>query len=1016
MASEIQGLIDEVKKGTAAFEGFRKDSNKSGYIQEKGLDALGNSLGHIEGFLTEIPLLAFGVSKAAKGLMSLRDKAKEGRDSKNQSDTASAAKAVVQPTVKSLSTLEKIELHLVKIARVMDRKNKINVKEKEINRRMDQRFKKRQRGSPVNITNKMLPGMDEVKEAIQDTAGLTTKGFLGSKAGEHFILGMSKSQRALSGMMHKWSQDIDDMRGISDVTKASLEWKKGIAYWNGKAVIAEEANRNKDQITINEFMKEFKQEVTTEQYKNVMGKDFDVQKSTNEDPEAAARENAAFMKEATKEMGEELKASGDQGAETFKQIEITMNSVRKNLEHVQANFGSSRHPARIEAAMVDEFGPDSGMMKNAIGKIFGLGQKNFAKMMAGEEIKGIPVIKDIQKHARKFMSSLTEEASAVDDIEPFREFTNTLEKVTGGGGSTSPEKVQEEIDEVIAQVVKTMVPRRVKQMTKEVLDIKGDIDSPRGMENDLKMKGKAKNFYTDKEMVELLADPKLRDELLGNDLSAKYAADPSKFSYKPLHGSLMMDTEVTKKNPMAGAANDCCKEMKEKLSTINDTLVGTRKEEKKEDKKKANKDKQQGEASRRAESAAVDGGGKGGLIIPVKATASPKAWWKRLGSALLKGLGLVALGGWIVKLVGGLGTMLMNPYVLASLAVLGVLAYFWQDIKDVGTSISGWWKNTDFTGALQNAWDSTVDWFKDGWQSVFGDDVAEGNGGGSAAVTAMGSGDPEATWSHQKMEMTRSQNGQLTDNFKAAAYLDADETKEYKAFESEVGTLKKKANAAQTKYWQHRTTFFSDSAFAQQLKEEGYNFTDKVWEEAEAAHDAEQQREKSKLEASENKANALLLTEKRRLATKQENYLNEKARDTDKQDKFRTIESWQKGINPRTENFQRLSGIKNVDGDTDAFGNPINTDYAGNVLQYDRDAAIRANHMNINSGFTPTDLKDLSPNIKELKEKIDSSGGVNVQNNNQQTHNNYGGGSNINAESISRLIGQKSALVDLAWS
>ena len=65
---------------------------------------------------------------------------------------------------------------------------------------------------------------------------------------------------------------------------------------------------------------------------------------------------------------------------------------------------------------------------------------------------------------------------------------------------------------------------------------------------------------------------------------------------------------------------------------------------------------------------------------------------------------------------------------------------------------------------------------------------------------------------------------------------------------------------------------------------------------------------------------------------------------------------------PAPFNFGEFSEIGNTEiGDTDYFGNPINTDDFGNVLNYERDADIRAQQMNRNA-FGTKEMADTSIN------------------------------------------------------
>ena len=65
----------------------------------------------------------------------------------------------------------------------------------------------------------------------------------------------------------------------------------------------------------------------------------------------------------------------------------------------------------------------------------------------------------------------------------------------------------------------------------------------------------------------------------------------------------------------------------------------------------------------------------------------------------------------------------------------------------------------------------------------------------------------------------------------------------------------------------------------------------------------------------------------------------------------------QQGVKAEDQKNLTASQISDFDkdhigaGDTDSFGNPINTDFAGNQVPYDMDADIRAAQMNRNAGF-----------------------------------------------------------------
>ena len=67
---------------------------------------------------------------------------------------------------------------------------------------------------------------------------------------------------------------------------------------------------------------------------------------------------------------------------------------------------------------------------------------------------------------------------------------------------------------------------------------------------------------------------------------------------------------------------------------------------------------------------------------------------------------------------------------------------------------------------------------------------------------------------------------------------------------------------------------------------------------------------------------------------------------------------------------QKFSSVQTFDGDTDDFGNLINTDAMGNTLQYERDADIRAAQMNRNSGIDFDPEEDIKE-YKKFQELID---------------------------------------------
>ena len=740
--NEIQGLIDEVKNVGNKVSEFKTQTNRAGYIQEKSLDALGNSLGHLEGFMSEIPILAFGVQAAAKGLSALRNKTKDKADSKNQDETAKASKAVVQPTVKSLSTLEKIEVHLYKISKVMDRKQTQSRRKDEINRRIDLKYKKRQKGSPVNVTNKILPGMEGLQDAIKESAGLTTAGFASSKAAEHFILGMSKSQRALSGMMHKWGPDIEQMRKNSGMSMVHLEYIKGITKWHGKSVIAEKAENDDTQITIREFMREFKDAATKEQWGKLKGEDpmnmFEW-KSNEEDPVKRAEEERKMAKANTLKMGDELKAMGGEGAKAAEMIETTMNSVRKNLEHVQANWGSSKHPSRIEAGLNDAFGPGSGFTKNLISSMFGLGQKNFAKMM-NDEMQEYGLFSGMQKHARKFMASLTEEASAVDDIEPHianlidgqqkessersaeeKKFFTWIMSGKGGGqggmgGGNSPERAE------------VMKPGDGKLLGTALVK-HGDTGTFAGdKEGTWKSKGTKLTPGEIREMISKNPD-KLRKIIGGEAMDALLAGDANIMPSGAIRSKSILTPAALKRTGGQGgmgAGGGCCKEMLGHLNVIRRTLVRWRKSKRKEfvmekrDREKVRRAKAREDAS--------DGGG-GGMGKGFFGGAAFTGMFKGIGKlgggfwakmAALVG-GMMVLPATIMKGLALAGPLLAHPLTWVVIGIAAAAWYFWDDITDVFGKMSAWWKNLNISDEMSQLWESFKLKLTDKWDELWND-------------------------------------------------------------------------------------------------------------------------------------------------------------------------------------------------------------------------------------------------------------------------------------------------------
>jgi hypothetical protein len=100
--------------------------------------------------------------------------------------------------------------------------------------------------------------------------------------------------------------------------------------------------------------------------------------------------------------------------------------------------------------------------------------------------------------------------------------------------------------------------------------LQGEIDSPRDMSTNLKMTGKAKNFYTMEEFLAKMDDPKMREALLGKDLSEEWAKGETNMRYNPDTGSLMADR--SKKKTVTAGQSEMIKVLKEIRDCVCDTF------------------------------------------------------------------------------------------------------------------------------------------------------------------------------------------------------------------------------------------------------------------------------------------------------------------------------------------------------------------------------------------------------------------------------------------------------------
>lgn len=639
MAQDIEALIGQFKSNANAIKDLVEESKKEGFAREKSLGALEGTLSHVGGLLSEVPLAAFGIAQLAKGVGKLKDKKTEKENKDSNKETAKESKLSRETQVQSKSTLERMEVQLAKIAQVMLSNNKVSKVAREKQRREDVRFRRRRKGAPVNVTNLNNEG---IIEAIENNEGLTTLTYGMGRLLEHGLMGDSAKGRALAGVLFKWGKDIEGGK------IEGLESKQGISTYEGKII---------SELSVSEIEK--------------LNANIKESNEKNNEDKPLYINIEDFMKKQKNALGNENLSDKQKEARNK-----ALDSVRKQLDHIVVNFGSTRHIKRITSRMADYF--DKGFVGSAVNSLVGMSKKQFNKFMKDEKTGGI--WSDITSPIRKLLSWSTGDKSSIDmpNLDRMEEQGRYTE--SGTGSPTGDYIASTDVD--------------ILYELKFIRDNTNDID--------VSIK-KLLNFFVSKDKA---PNP---EDVYGR--SSKF--DPQVSREKDI---TLVNTE--KWVSLIKVNSD---EVVWSLKKIYGMLKVWRKEEKSD----RIKDRRQDELERRKDNRpkiqpiAKESKKSGGLFAGVgnllkdhwgKIAVGGVLGWAVI-SDLVKGLFAGAVG--FGKMLLGLGKgvlvpLLTTPMGLAVVAGAIALWYFWDEVKGVGEKISKWWSDLDIKAMLNDVWDDIV--------------------------------------------------------------------------------------------------------------------------------------------------------------------------------------------------------------------------------------------------------------------------------------------------------------------